>query len=143
MAYVTSADLALRYPWELFYLDDNRDGTADATAVAEVIALAEAELNDAAAQHYTVPLDVTDTEAAAILKYYSGSLAAYHLSLRRETVSDAVRAGYEKAQEWLQRLREGKVVIPGNTPATRTPPTGGIVVVGETAQITRTNMRAI
>lgn len=143
MAYITQTQLEARYgAGDLkAWTDDDASGSIDATVVAQAIADADAQIDAAAAQHYTTPLSLGNATTTAVVRMHAGSIAGYLLASRRPAnVPENLRAQYDDALAWLKDLAAGKVHLPGENAVAANKPTGGIVVAGGTAVITRATM---
>lgn len=142
MAYITQTQLAQRYASVQWWTDDAAAGAIDGDIVTEMIALASAEIDAAAGQHYTVPLALGNSTTAAIIRDRCGALAGYKLATRRREVdaADALRLDYEDAQKWLRELAAGKVVLAGETANSVDQPAGGVVFGGGSKLIDRDSM---
>ena len=142
MAYVTQTELEKRYAKLRWWTDDAAAGSIDASIVTEAIGLAEAEINAAAGQQYTVPLALGDATTAAVIRDKAGTIAGYKLATRRHEMdtADALRLDFEDVQRWLRELAAGKVYLAGETAHSLPKPAGGIVVAGSDAVVTRDTM---
>lgn len=143
MAYITESELSNRFATFDFWTDDNADQSADTSVVNEMIDLAEAKIDDAASQHYVVPLTLGNAVTADIVKLHCGTFASYLLAARKSDTAalDALREEWEQANEWLKMLREGDVDLQGETQRERDAPGRAIVSVGDARVMTRSNMK--
>ena len=142
MAYLTQTELEQRFASLQWWTDDAAAGSIDAAIVAEMIGLAEAEIDSAAGQQYQTPLTLGNATTAAIIKERAGTLAGYKLATRRREVdaADALRLDYEDVQEWLDELKAGKVHLADESAIEAPKPGGGIVLAGGEAIVTRDTM---
>lgn len=147
MAYLTQADLSTRFASLQWWTDDDAAGAIDADIVTEMIALATAEIDAAAGQHYETPLTLDSTTSTpAIIRDKAGTIAGYKLATRRREVdpADALRLDYEDVQKWLEKLAAGKVYLAGETAISSSPPSGQPVFVSTAAAaVTRESMQGL
>lgn len=142
MAYITQADLEKRFANLQWWTDDAAAGSIDASIVTEAIGLAEAEINAAAGQQYTVPLSLGDATTAAVIRDKAGTIAGYKLATRRREMdsAEALRLDFEDVAKWLRDLAAGKVLLAGETTHSQPRPAGGIVVGGSESLVDRDSM---
>jgi phage gp36-like protein len=143
MSYVTQANLENRFgAGDLkAWTDDDASGSIDTTVVAAAITETEGLINGAAGQHYVTPLSLSDSGTAALIRLHAVSIAAYLLASRRpEAVADNVRTQYEDALKWLERLRDGKEYLAGETTVSAAKPAGGVIIDGGSGVVTRDSM---
>ena len=141
--YITVAQLADRYGEGQLkaWTDDDASGSVDTSIVTSVINDVSAEIDAAASQFYTTPLNLTSATTAAVVRNNAGSLAGYRLAVRRPgNVSEDLRTLYEDALKWLERLGAGKVNLAGESQIEAAKPSGGIIVAGGTAIVDRDSM---
>lgn len=145
MAYVTQADLEKRYASMRWWTDDAAAGSVNAAIVTECITLAEGKVNQAAMQHYAVPLTLGNSAVAAAVKEVTGAIAGYYLASRvaPDNVPDNLREQYDDALAWLKELKEGKLHLEGETLAAVNRPSGLPVVLGEEIRVTRETMKGL
>ena len=120
MAYIVQSDLETRVGTaRLGQLTAETGSTPDATAVAEIMASAEGEVNGYLARRHAVPVDLSaHPDLAATLKGYCLDIAAYRAFSRRPPVAEDVSKARGNAIEWLKAVSEGKIVLPAAaTPA--------------------------
>ncbi len=142
MAYVTQAQLTKRFASVKWWTDDDASGAVDADIVTEAIALAAAEIDAAASQHFTTPLALGNATTAAIIKDRAGTVAGYKLATRRHELSpdDPLALEFERVREWLKELAAGNVRLAGEAVISADKPGGGIVLAGGDAVVTRETM---
>lgn len=147
MAYVTQAQLSDRYgDGDLkAWTDDDASGSVDSAVVTAIISDISALIDAAAGQHYTTPLGLTDATTAAVVRDVAGSLAGYRLATRRnpDMVPENLRKLYEDALKWLERLRDGRERLAGESGLNVAKPTGGVVVAGGETVVDRTTMSGL
>jgi phage gp36-like protein len=115
MAYSTNADVEERLGVALYVqlTDDAGTGVADEGKVTEARQAAEAEIDSYLARRYVVPVDTTNRdELAAMLKSVTLDLAEYRLHSRRPPIAGAITQKRTWAVQWLDRVVEGRVVLP-------------------------------
>lgn len=109
MAYITSADLALRMTSdELVQLADfDEDGVADATVLARAIADAESLADSYIGARTAVPLTTVPTHVRALCV----NMAIYYLHLGRRSVTEDIRKQYEEDLKQLRDIAAGKATL--------------------------------
>lgn len=111
MAYATQGELErLIAPAVLVQLaDDNADGVADATVVAEALEWADDQINAYCGSRYQVPF----TTVPGVINKTAVDLALYHLYTRRSSadVPPIRKERYEAAIRFLERAADGKVSL--------------------------------
>lgn len=141
MAYLTSQNVTDRFAHVKAWTDDNLDGTIDSSLITEAISLAEGAIDRYAAQQYAVPLALTNSSVAKMIKDAAGAVAGYRLASRIwETVPENLKQEYDTAIAWLETVAAGKVYLPGESPASAPKPSGGIIIGGADAIVTRETM---
>lgn len=142
MAYITQAQLEKRFASLRWWTDDAAAGSIDADVVTEHIAIATGKIDQAAMQQYSVPLGLSNASTAQAVREAAGAIAGYYLCGRVEgrEVPANLRKMYEDALEWLKLLANGKVFLAGETAAEVSRPSGGLVVAGDDAVVTRETM---
>lgn len=143
MAYVTQAQLeaAVGAGDLKAWTDDDASGAIDASVVSAALELASGLVDAAVVQHYRAPLTLSDATTAQVVRAHVLALAAYRLAARRgDAAAQAWRKLYDEAQAWLKALREGKQLLAGETSVASALPTGGVIVAGGSAKITRETM---
>lgn len=118
MTYAGSSDLEARLGSTVFVqlTDDAGTGVADETKAAEALATAEGEVNSYLGRRYAVPVDVArHAQLAALLRNVTVDLAAYRLHARRPPVPDELWRHRSSAIGWLERLADGRAVLPATT----------------------------
>lgn len=142
MSYITQTQLESRFgAGDLkAWTDDDASGSIDATVVAQAIADTDGMIDAACAQHYNTPLTLSDAGTAAVVRLHAGSIAGYLLASRHpENLPDNVRAMYDDALKWLDAIKGG-AALKGETVIAVAKPTGGTIIAGDSAVITRTTM---
>jgi phage gp36-like protein len=129
MAYVTEADLVLRYGQDELVQLTNRAGgsTIDSAVLAAAIADAEAEVDGYLASRYAVPVTVQ----AALLRSIAATVVRYRL--HGKSAGETVRRDYEDALRWLRDVSTGKVVLVGAASPSASEGTNGRVLNGTKA----------
>lgn len=140
MAYVTQTELEQRDARLKAWTDDDASGAVDAAIVTEAIDNASAEIDAAAGQQYQTPLGLSDATTARIVKDRTGAIAVYKIASRVGGVDENVRLQYEDALAWLNRLRDGRVALAGETLIAADKPGGGIVLGGSKVIVDRDSM---
>ena len=114
--YATSDDLANRFENDatVAHLTDTAEtGTPDTDVLNELILAAEGEIDSYAGRKYLTPLTTTDTVLGNFLKSITLDLAVARLvGDRGDLLPEAKAAARDRAIEWLEKLAEGKVVLP-------------------------------
>jgi len=100
--YIPSTDLA-----EL--LDDDGDGSYDATVFAAIANMVEAQFHGYVCRRYQIPLDVTDATIMAAAQGYCARLFEYVAFSRRRTVTGEIAERYKLAIKELEGIRDGKI----------------------------------
>ena len=142
MAYVTSAQLALRFAGLPWWSDANQDGSLDADVVAEAIELASGEIDASAGQQYVVPLTLDNSATARTVRKHAGTLAAWILAGRvvDRSAREALKDDYDAAQKWMDRLRGGLEKLPDETATSQAAVGGRPVIAGDAGLVTRESM---
>lgn len=110
MAYCNVADLKNRYTEKrIAELSDDQDGSdVDETIVTEIIADADALIDDALRGRYTLPLTTTPQS----IKWMSCVIAYFMLWCRRENdIPETVTKKYEQAVAMLDKMATGTLTI--------------------------------
>lgn len=81
----------------------------DPAVVNRAIAEASARIDAYCGGRYTVPFD----PVPEFIRQLAKPMAAYYLYLRREAVPEAREAAYKDALKVLERIAEGKAIVPG------------------------------
>ncbi len=114
--YASSTDLANRFAndAEVAHLTDTSDtGTPDPDVLNENVNFAEGQIDSYAGRKYLTPLATDDTVFANFLKSLTLDIAVYHLvGARGDLAPEAKTLAHDKAIDWLEKLAEGKVVLP-------------------------------
>lgn len=112
MAYFTQTDLEVLIPagWVVDALDDDADGTQDATLFSELQTVVEGEINASLGQRYTVPI------AAGVaddwLRHAAVHLAAFQCYARRQAMEFfPYAATVEMIRERLERMARGEEAL--------------------------------
>ncbi len=136
--YLAAADLvaALGERRLLQRTDRDGDGRPDPSVLLAAIDRAEAALEAACRGRYALPLTRVDAETRGRLI----DLAVYHLF--RDRATDRMRADYEAALAWLDKVAAGRVRL-----AADPPPSGGaparVVAAGDARDLTRDGLRRL
>lgn len=109
MAYITQAEIEEQLPAEqlIQLTDDDGDGVADASVVADLIADAEAEVNGYLQTRYTLPL----ATVPQLIKKYTANIAVYNAFGRRQRVSEAVTKRYDDTVKALDKIAKGQITL--------------------------------
>ena len=140
MPYVTQSELEQRDARLKAWTDDDAVGAIDAAIVSEAIDNASAEIDAAASQQYQTPLGLGNATTARIVKDRTGAIAIYKIASRVGGVDDNLRMQYEDALRWLERLRDGKVALAGESKIEADKPGGGIVLGGSAVVVDRSTL---
>ena len=137
MSIITQADIEGRIgESELIRLtDDAVAGTVDTTVVAAAIADGEGEVLGRLAQAYTIPLDLADTNTAAMVKTALLDVVLYRLMLRRPPVIEDYSNGYKNAIAWAEKIAAGSLGLPGESPVGEAPAGGGRIAIDASERI--------
>jgi phage gp36-like protein len=125
VSYAAQSDLATRYgERELVLVTDKSTpptGLVDATVVARALADADALIDSFLGTRYAVPIS---EPAPAVIVSVACQIARYRLHEDRPT--EPIRAAYEDAIRWLERVSQGRANVPGLTePTTSVDPIEG------------------
>lgn len=122
MPYASNADVEQRLGTLLYVqlTDDAGTGVADEAKVTAALAAAQAEMNSYLARRYLTPIDAAgEPDVEAILRSIALDITEYRLHARRPPVPADVASRQAAAIAWLQRVAEGKALLPaaGELPA--------------------------
>ena len=106
--YCSQDDLNIT-PEDLAELTTETGDQADPVVVSSAIADASARIDSYCGGRYQVPFD----PAPEFIRRLAKPMAAYFLYLRREAVPEAREAAYKDAVKVLERIAEGKAIVPG------------------------------
>ena len=122
MAYITNQELIDRVGAKAaLQLTTDLGSTVDQDVLTEVCQSAEGEANGYLAKRYQVPVDLTThTDLEATLRGFTLDIAVYRLRSRRQPVSEGYKAARDEAIQWLERVAEGKIVLPAAVTPTST-----------------------
>lgn len=124
MSYSTQSDIEMRLSEdELVSLADlDEDGAADADVISRAIEDADATIDSyVRVRGADVPLD----PVPASVRNASVTLAIYHLSLGRRSVTDDVQKSYDDVMAWLRDIAAGSAALGLDTAHTETEPGRG------------------
>jgi len=138
MAYCTQQNVEDRFASTKWWSDLDQDGSINASIVAAHIAFADGTINRYVAQQYAVPLTLSNTAVADMIRDAAVLLAGWKLAAR---VNDsdaraALRDDYDEIIDWLKMVAKGDITLPGETDADEQPAIGPIVT-GDSVQVTR------
>lgn len=125
MAYIVQSDLQEYLSNDVIrqLTDDLGDGVADSPRVTQCIVGATAEVDGYIVRRYDLPLSTTPPLVAEL----TCILTAYRLFQRRSRVPDSFEKIYEKAQEMLERIAEGKILLGTGSDDDAVPNEGGSI----------------
>ncbi len=136
--YVTSAQLTVRFPQVSSWSDDDLDGTPNADVIAQAIDYAEGLINDAAGQHYEVPLANTEATTQEIILAHAGTLAGRWLATRvsDHEMLEALKEDWRYTEGWLKKIRDGRIYLDGETQRSVSRPAGDVVLKSDVTMST-------
>ena len=118
--YASQADLKARFENDaaVAHLTDTPDsGVPDSDVLDEVINHAEGQVDSSCAMRYKVPITVAGNAGlASMMKSATLDLAVFHLYARGQKITEATELAHDKVMAWLEKISEGKLVLP--SPAT-------------------------
>ncbi len=91
------------------YTDDAGLNTVDETRTTQAIDGAGSLIDAYLAKRYTVPLD----PVPGMIRELAVDIAIYKICSRRDQAPDGRRKKYEDAIRFLERIAEGKALVPG------------------------------
>ncbi len=123
--YATTSDLTARFPDEdavaRLTNQDYQDGDSiDTSVLTTFLDQAEGLINSYIGMRYLVPVATTDDSVAALMKRITLDVAQYNLASTSEILTDAKQVLYDAVIEWLEKISEGKVILPGGDPIAST-----------------------
>lgn len=105
MAYAAQSDITELYGEDaLFVADHDRDGVADAGAVARALDAASAEIDSYLAARYDLPLEGSH----AVLTQLCVDIALYRMASAADVMTEERRRRYDDAIAALKRLSKGE-----------------------------------
>ena len=119
MNYISDQDIELRLGSAVCVqlTDDAGSGEINAAVLEAARADAEGEVNSYLARRYRVPIDtVSHPEVVGVLRAVTLQIVEYRLYSRRSSVPEDVVERYEMAIKWLEKVADGEVHLPGDSP---------------------------
>lgn len=118
MPYATSQDIIDRYGNDLLLIiaDRDNDGIADAVAIEQAAADADAEIDAYLAGRYQLPM----AEVPGVLKRVAVDIMIYRLAATADVATDAQQQRYNDAVKLLDKISKGQVSL--GFPTVSTPP---------------------
>lgn len=107
--------------------------TANSTVGQEALDYAEALINGYLAKKYPIPIDVTETSLAALMRGLTLQLAAFRLIASLPFISeipDRLKELRDEAIEYLRDVVSGETTLPAVAPLEAPETDGDIVTVG-------------
>lgn len=139
MSYATTDDLKERLQNYFSELYTDEDDVVDLALAAQDLVDAQSEVDASVAVRYAVP--VTAAAAQPLLKNWTLTIAE-QLAWRHNaqgTTPENVKDRVKEVRSQLERLAEGKLVIPGAGEST-TSPGGAVIISGAAPVFTREKM---
>ncbi len=118
------------------YTDDYDTGTVNIDATDKAIAKADALINFHIAAKYSIPL----SPVPDIINSLAVDIAIYKISSRRAAAPEGIRKTYEDAVKSLEKVAQGKAILPDAASAPATSSTGAVKITSDTRLFTRDDM---
>jgi len=109
MAYCTQSDIEELLPSEQLVqlTDDDEDGVADASVVAQAIAHADGVIDSYCQERYDVPFSTVPE----IIKGISVDIAIWYCYTRRDIAMETREKRHDNAMKMLAAIRDGKISL--------------------------------
>ena len=124
--------------------DDAHAGSIDADVLDQVASNAESKLLVYVAQKYTLPLGLTDANAARAVRAHCMAVCVYDLFVRRDGAATEARTkAFDAAIAWAKDIAKGIVGLPGESEAGQVGGLGHIVIESEDAAFSKESLNGL
>lgn len=126
--------------------DDAGTGLVNLDVMAQAVSEGEGEILNNIAQRYRLPLAMSDSNTAAVVRTKLLDAIVYRLIMHRDRrVEDTIETAYRDAIKWSEAIATGRLGLHGETQLPASPAGGGgMMIAGSTPKvISRETMKGL